>query len=186
MPKKKAILNASLELIVQHGLHGVTMADIADKACVGIGTIYRNFKDKYDIVQQVWIWQKKSESRFIFHQYNEKDSIENRFWFLWKRVIHYFLHHQNEYYFSYHFSASPILTDEIHEIAMRDFLTFDKMFEEGIQQNLFKDNLTARQLRLYTFGSINGWLLWSFDMKTSLTEEQIDQFIQMAWDSISK
>lgn len=183
--KKEAILKAALELIVKHGLHAVTMADIAQKAHTGIGTIYRNFKDKDDIVQQIWIWQKKQESQFIFNQYNENDSVKNRFWFLWKKVIHYFLLHQNEYYFSYHFSALPILTKEVHSIAMKDFLTFDKMFQEGIQQNLFKKNLTPRQLRLYTFGSINGWLLWSFDIKTDFTEEQINQFIQMAWDSIT-
>ncbi len=184
MSKKEAILQSSLNLIVDNGLHSVTMADIADKANVGIGTIYRNFKDKEDIVQQLWIYQKEEESHFIFNNYKEEGTIKERFWFLWGRVIEYFSTHRAEYYFSYHFAASPILTPEIHQVAMKDFEAFDKMFQEGIEQGMFKNKLSSWQLRLYTFGSINGWLLWTFDLKIPLDDVRKEVFLQMAWDSI--
>ncbi len=184
MSKQQNILQAALKLIVNNGLHSVTMAQIADEARVGIGTIYRNFKDKEDIVQKVWIAQKIEESAFVFKHYNPEGTVKQRFWYLWKQVILYFLHHKTEYYFSYHFAASPILTEDIHNIAMNDFLAFDEMFQEGIDQNLFKENLTARQLRLYTFSSINGWLLWSFDLEIDIDEAQINLYTQMLWDAV--
>lgn len=184
MSKQQHILQAALKLIVRDGLHSVTMAQIADEAKVGIGTIYRNFKDKENIVQQVWIAQKAEESNFVFEHYTPQGTIKQRFWFLWKQVIQYFVQHKTEYYFSYHFAASPILTEEIHQIAMNDFLAFDAMFQEGIDQNLFKENLTARQLRLYSFSSINGWLLWAFDLNLELNDAQMELYIQMLWDAI--
>ncbi|MDG3582893.1 TetR/AcrR family transcriptional regulator [Galbibacter pacificus] len=184
MPKKESILIASLKLIVQKGLHAVTMAEIAKEAKVGIGTIYKHFKDKEDIVQQLWIFQKQDESEFIFKDYIVEGIVKERFWFLWEKVIQYFISHHDEYYFSYHFAASPILTKEIHNIAMKDFLAFDVMFEEGLKEGLFKENMSARHLRLYTFSTINGWILWSFDQKIDFTDEKIDQFITMAWDAI--
>ena len=186
MLKKKSILQASLKLIVSKGLHAVTMADIAKEANVGIGTIYKHFKDKEDIVQQLWIFQKEEESAFIFKSYSAKGSVKARFWFLWERVIKYFISHHDEYNFSYHFAGSPILSEEVHNIAMKDFLVFDALFEEGIAENLFKENLSSRDLRLYTFSTINGWILWSNNQNRDYTDQKIDQFLTMAWDAIKK
>jgi AcrR family transcriptional regulator len=186
MEKTELILRASLKLIVHKGLHAVKINDIAKGANVGIGTIYKYFKDKEDIVQQLWIFQKQEESDFVFKNFSDDGAVKDRFWFLWERVIRYFISHEDEYYFSYHFAASPILNDQIHEIAMKDFLVFDVLFEKGIQEGLFKEDMTARQLRLYTFSTVNGWILWSFDQKIEFTDKKIHQFITMAWDAIRK
>jgi len=186
MEKIEKILYASLKLIVRKGLHAVKMSDIGKEANVGIGTIYKHFKDKEDIVQKLWIFQKEDESEFIFKDYTAEGTVKERFWYLWEKVIRYFITHKDEYYFSYHFAASPILTEEIHDIAMEDFLAFDAMFEDGLAENLFKSNMSARHLRLYTFSTINGWILWSFQQDVKFTDEKIEQFIQMAWDAIAK
>jgi len=186
MDKKERILYASLKLIVRKGLHAVTMAEIGKEANVGIGTIYKHFKDKEDIVQQLWIYQKEDESAFIFRNYNDTGTVKQRFWFLWEKVIRYFISHKDEYYFSYHFAASPVLTEQVHNIAMEDFLAFDEMLEQGLEEGLFKENISARHLRMYTFSTINGWILWSLDQKIKFTDKKIDQFITMAWDAIKK
>jgi AcrR family transcriptional regulator len=186
MEKVERILYASLELIVKKGLHAVKISDIGQEAQVGIGTIYKHFSDKEDIVQKLWIFQKNDESNYIFQNYVAQGTVKERFWFLWGNVIRYFITHKNEYYFSYHFASSPILTEEIHEIAMKDFLAFDEMFEDGLKEDLFKEDISARQLRLYTFSTINGWILWSFKQGISFTDKKIEQFIEMSWDAIKK
>ena len=186
MDKVEKILYASLKLIVHKGLHVVKMSDIGKEANVGIGTIYKHFKDKEDIVQKLWIFQKKDESDYVFREYSEQGNVKERFWFLWEKVIRYFVTHKDEYYFSYHFAASPILTEKIHDVAMENFLAFDRMFEKGINENLFKENISARHLRYYTFSTINGWILWSFQQNLNFSDKKIDQFISMAWDAIKK
>ena len=186
MDKIEKILYASLKLIVKKGLHAVKISDIGKEANVGIGTIYKHFKDKEDIVQKLWIFQKEDESEFIFKEYTADGTVKERFWFLWEKVIRYFISHKDEYYFSYHFAASPILKEEVHDVAMEDFLAFDAMFEDGLAENLFKENMSARYLRLYTFSSVNGWILWSFQQNLVFTDKKIEQLIQMAWDAIAK
>jgi AcrR family transcriptional regulator len=165
-------------------MHVVTIAQIASAAKVGIGTVYRYFSSKEDIVQQIWIMQKSEESAYIFQHYRPQGTIREQFDFLWGKVIRYFLEHPLEFQFSYQFAASPILTREIHEIAMKDFLQFDELFETGIKQNLFKP-LTARRLRLFTFSTINGWIVWALDEHMSIDDLTIAMFLQMSWDSIS-
>jgi len=181
--KREQILKAGLKLFVTHGLHAVTIAQIAAEAKVGIGTVYRYFTSKEEIVQQIWITQKSEESAYIFNSYTRQGSLRSQFDFLWERVIRYFLEHPLEFQFSYQFAASPILTKEIHEVAMMDFLKFDELYAMGLEQNLFKP-LTARRLRLFTFSTINGWLLWALDEKMDIDDATIALFLQMCWDSI--
>ncbi|WP_199141073.1 TetR/AcrR family transcriptional regulator [Pedobacter sp. ASV12] len=183
--KKLQILNAGLLLFVTRGLHAVTIAQVAAEAKVGIGTVYKHFKSKEDIVQQLWIHQKAQESAYVFKDYQGHGDVRHRFDFLWKRVIQYFIEHPLEFQFSYQFAASPILTKEIHEVAMNDFLRFDDLYESGIRKKLFKP-LSARHLRLFTFSTINGWLLWAQDEKMDIDNNMVTLFLQMAWDSISK
>ncbi|HFK5574368.1 TetR/AcrR family transcriptional regulator [Elizabethkingia anophelis] len=183
--KKVQILRVGLELFVKHGLHAVTIAQIAAEAKVGIGTVYKYFKSKEDIVQQIWIQQKSEESAYIFKDYTPTGTIHEQFNFLWERVIRYFIEHPIEFQFSYQYAASPILTKDIHDIAMKDFLKFDEIFEEGIKENLFK-GFTARRLRLFTFSTINGWILWANDEKMNLDDKTILLFLEMSWDAIKK
>ena len=185
LDKRINILKASLKLFVVQGVHAVTIAQIGKEANVGIGTIYKHFKDKEDIIQKIWIEQKKWESDFIFNNFKNSGTVEERFKILWQNVILYFLQNPLEFQFSYNFAASPILTNEIHDIAMKDFLIFDQIFQEGIDQNLFKP-LTANHLRLFTFSTINGWILWAIDEKIDFSQQQIDLFLDMAWDAIKK
>ncbi|MCH7397185.1 TetR/AcrR family transcriptional regulator [Belliella sp. DSM 107340] len=185
MEKKKRILKASLELIVERGLHTVTFANISQRAKVGIGTIYKHFKSKDEIVQQIWIEQKKEESTYIFRDYAGNGTVKERFEFLWERVINYFCDNPLEYYFSYHFAASPVLSKEIHEVAMKDFLAFDDLYEEGLNLGMFKP-LSPRHLRLYSFSTLNGWILWSKDEGIEMDQKNIHLLLSMLWDAIKK
>lgn len=182
--KKEKILTASIELLVSKGLHAITVAEITAKAKVGIGTFYKHFKDKEDLVQQIWIWQKKGEADYIFKNYSAVNlSVCEQFYYLWDKVARYFIENPTEFYFSYQFASSNILTDDINDIAMKPFLVFDILYEEGLKQNLFKP-LKAHHLRLFTFSTINGWILWAKDEKIPFTDDTIQLFLDMSWDAI--
>ena len=79
--KKDAILNAALELFAERGFYGTTVADIAEKAKVGAGTIYRYFQDKEALVNSLYqLWKREMmaavltdlstdlPARQVFHQ----------------------------------------------------------------------------------------------------------------------
>lgn len=174
-----------MKLFVTHGLHAVTIAQVATEANVGIGTVYKHFKSKEDIVRQIWIEQKSQESAYVFNGYEPKGNIREEFDLLWERVIRYFVEHPLEFQFSYQFAASPVLTKEVHEVAMKDFLQFDELYQNGTEKGLFKP-IKPRHLRLFTFSTINGWILWAADEQMDFDQDTIKLFLQMAWDSIKK
>ncbi|MCF8119631.1 MAG: TetR/AcrR family transcriptional regulator, partial [Deltaproteobacteria bacterium] len=52
--KRQAIIEAALDLIAANGFHGTPTSQIAAEAGVGTGSIYRYFKDKEDLIHQVF------------------------------------------------------------------------------------------------------------------------------------
>lgn len=48
--KCQAVTQASLELIAEQGFHGTPMSQIAKRAGVGVGSIYRYFSDKDELI----------------------------------------------------------------------------------------------------------------------------------------
>ena len=52
--KQEAILKSALELFSEHGFHDAPMAQLAVRANVGVGTIYRYFKDKDGLIQSLY------------------------------------------------------------------------------------------------------------------------------------
>jgi AcrR family transcriptional regulator len=49
--KRAALLEAALELFAENGFHGAPTSLIAERAGVGVGTIYRYFKDKDELIR---------------------------------------------------------------------------------------------------------------------------------------
>ena len=52
--KRDAIVDAAIELFVERGFHGTAVPDIADRAGVGAGTIYRYFASKEALVNEIY------------------------------------------------------------------------------------------------------------------------------------
>jgi len=47
--RRQEIMEAALELFSQKGFHGTTIAEVAKRAGVGVGTIYQHFKSKEEL-----------------------------------------------------------------------------------------------------------------------------------------
>lgn len=59
------ILTAALDLLAERGFHGTSVPDIARRARVGAGTIYRHFTDKQGLVNAVFREAKARLARHI-------------------------------------------------------------------------------------------------------------------------
>lgn len=56
--KREAILEAALDLFVERGFYGTAVPEIADRAGVGAGTIYRYFESKEALVNAIYRQEK--------------------------------------------------------------------------------------------------------------------------------
>src|SRR6185503_418939 len=67
--KREAIMTAALELFVERGFFGTAVPEIADKAGVGAGTIYRYFESKEALVNELYRQEKRLFAERVMHDF---------------------------------------------------------------------------------------------------------------------
>src|SRR5262245_28981195 len=63
--KAEAIMAAALELFIKRGFYGTAVPEIAERAGVGAGTIYRYFESKEALVNAIYRQQKLEFAKLV-------------------------------------------------------------------------------------------------------------------------
>lgn len=91
-PKRDAILDAALDLFAVKGYHGTTVPEVADKAGVGAGTVYRYFESKEALVNALYQKWKMEFGRVLVEDFPLDQPIRAQFHELWTRVAKFAQH----------------------------------------------------------------------------------------------
>jgi len=84
--KREAILNAALELFVERGFFGTAVPEIAERAGVGAGTIYRYFESKEALVNAIYRQQKMRFSSSVLENFPPTVNTREQFRTIWMRM----------------------------------------------------------------------------------------------------
>lgn len=86
--KREAIVTAALELFVDRGFHGTAVPDIAARANVGAGTIYRYFESKEALVNALYREEKMRFASQVIEAF-PTGSTREQFRTLWMRMANF-------------------------------------------------------------------------------------------------
>jgi len=84
--KREAILDAALDLFVERGFFGTAVPEIADRAGVGAGTIYRYFDSKEALVNAIYRQQKTQWGHLVLADFPVAAPTREQFRLLWMRM----------------------------------------------------------------------------------------------------
>ncbi len=87
--KREAILAAALELFVERGFHGTTVPEMAERAGVGAGTIYRHFASKEAVVNELYRGHKQLLTARVLRDFPVDAAAREQFKALWHRMAGY-------------------------------------------------------------------------------------------------
>lgn len=87
--KREAVLGAALELFVERGFHGTTVPEIAERAGVGAGTIYRHFASKEAVVNELFRQHKQALTARVLRDFPVEAAAREQFKALWHRMARY-------------------------------------------------------------------------------------------------
>jgi AcrR family transcriptional regulator len=79
-------MSAALELFVERGFYGTIVPDIAERAGVGAGTIYRYFDSKEALVNAIYREQKMLFGRIAVDEFPATAPTREQFRVLWTRM----------------------------------------------------------------------------------------------------
>ena len=87
--KKIAIFKATLSLIAKNGFHESPTSKIAEEAGVGVGTIYRYFENKDDLINELFKYVETEMVDSILKDYNPDTPMHEQFINICKRYIQF-------------------------------------------------------------------------------------------------
>lgn len=126
------ILNATRDLVYEHGLHAVSMSQIARHANVGMGTIYNHFSNKVDLINALFTELSRTISAATLDQYDPAAAIETRLAILCRNLLRFSAAHPTEVLLFEQLNHASIIKAEVqdHDFGMKSAF-FELVTEAG-------------------------------------------------------
>ncbi len=107
--KEYAIREKAMEMIVEHGFEGLSMQKLAKAANVSPATIYIYFKNREDLLNQLFIEVQETFSAVALEGFNAELSFETGLWLQWKNRLKFIVKYPVLYSFYEQFRNSPLV-----------------------------------------------------------------------------
>jgi AcrR family transcriptional regulator len=152
--KRDNILNAALLLFVEQSYTGTTVPDIANKANVGTGTIYRYFESKEVLVNDLYQhWVAELEYALTHDFYKIGVSMREQFHHLIQRIIGFANRNIHALLFIDNNSGRHYLNEHSKNMFNRILSFLGELLESGKQQGLITP-LPSNALIAIVYGAL--------------------------------
>jgi AcrR family transcriptional regulator len=141
--KKRAIIQATMELVSENGFHGAPIAMVAERAGVAAGTIYRYFENKDALIIGVYSDFEERLREKILEGYPEQGSVQERYSHLARVLVKIWTSSPIEFRFVEQFHNSP------YGIELRRDRLLGK--EKDLCRDLFEEGLDIGAIRPLPF-----------------------------------
>lgn len=183
--KRAAALKATLELIAEQGFHGAPMSQIAQRANIGVGTIYRYFNGKEDLINALYIDMKTRMTRYILRGYSENIPIREGFKLMLRNVVRYFIENPAELSFSEQYENSPLITAATRKEISRIAEPAMGLFKRAVEQNLLKE-LPVEMLGALLSGAVMSLTKFYLSGAAKLDEASLAASVDAIWNMIER
>ena len=181
--KREAILEAALELFVSRGYHGTTVPEIADRAGVGAGTIYRYFASKDVLVNELYRFWKEAMSRVVLDRFPLDAPAREQFHAFWTRLVRFFDDHSKAFWFLEIHHHADYLDDRSHTLEQR-MTDFGVAFIQAAQQRKELKPVSPLILIGVVLGAFAGVIRKCSELHIPLDAEAWRDAEQCAWEAI--
>jgi AcrR family transcriptional regulator len=189
IPKNKSdiILRAALEQFAENGFHSSPVSQLANIAGVGVGSIYRYFKDKDELIHAVFAMVDTALQKGMDTPSDSSLSDQQQFIQLITNLIHYLNAHPWDFKFLEQYYSSPYsiqtkratFSDEDSTEPVNPFVKF---FSGGT-----RGTIKELPLSLYLamiFGPATFLLRNSLSGLVTIDDELIQQTAEASWNAI--
>lgn len=181
--KVDAIYKATLTLVKDRGLAGITMCDISKEASIATGTLYIYFKNKDELIKALFTECREKSAHYYFDGIKEQLSFEERMQKLFRNIVYFKMKHFEVSAFleqSYHSPYVNVIDLKKKQKAMAPLIA---LIKEGIETKKIK-SIEVRLVVSYLFGIVNEMVKRAYFSNKKLTDTDINEVYAMFWDGI--
>jgi AcrR family transcriptional regulator len=181
--KREAIMQAALELFVERGFFGTAVPEIADKAGVGAGTIYRYFESKEALVNALYRQEKQRFAERVIHDFPTTTIARELFRTMWMRMAKFAVENAKPFIFLELHHHAPYLDNESRALEARMLEMFTNVVTAAQARGELK-NGPPRLLMGIVMGAFVGVIRSCVEMDTSLDSADWKLAEQCVWEAI--
>lgn len=153
-PKRLAILEAALILFAESGVNGVAVPDIAARADVGTGTIYRYFDNKETLVNELFRQEKHRIDEHLTVPESQQHSGRLAFDAFWQQMLTYARSYPRSFRFLELQDHRPYLDEESRALERKVLMQRVQSFRKLQQRNEFRSDVRAEVIMAMIWGAI--------------------------------
>jgi AcrR family transcriptional regulator len=143
--KIEAIFQSALEMIVKEGFEGLSMQKLAKAAGVSPATIYIYFKDKEDMLLQLYKRECDRFFAFILKEFDPEMDFATGLAAQWKSRARYIIQYPDRGHFMEHFKFSPLLA----KAGTRQNSHFPRVMHQFVSKAIENKELVKMPFEVY-------------------------------------
>jgi len=181
--RREDVLAAALELFAERGFHGTAIPDIADKAGLAAGTIYRHFASKEALVNELYRRSKLALGAAILGGVPLDADLRGQFHHLWWALVRFAREQPLAFAFLELHHHGTYLDDESKSLELRVLMPIAAVLERGRAAGITKA-VPAHALMVTVWGAFVGMIKAARLGYFTLTDTVCTQVEETCWDAI--
>ena len=181
--KRQRILAATMALIAENGLHATPMSQVSKRSGVSAGTIYHYFSSKEELINALYLEQKKALYDSAFQGYDTQAPYQARFFRMWRNVFDYLQPRPVELSLIEQCAISPLISAEAKEACNRYAAQLAGFVMEGIEAGHLKP-MDVQLILSFIYGSIVSTAKLQLSGLLEVADEHRDAAAQACWDGL--
>jgi AcrR family transcriptional regulator len=184
--KRDQIILATRDLVFEQGLQDVAMAQIAQRAQVGMGTIYNYFPSKEDLVFCLFSEIKANMSLHVLEGYDATQPVVDRVLYLLNSLVRYCIEHPREFLLTTQLAQIPFIRERAKSEKMSGLVAaFNQVLIDAQQQHLLKA-MPLDVMAVMLLGTTNALVEAHMRQQIHLDQATIEQATAACWDAIKR
>ena len=182
--KEDDIYEAAMHLFAKRGYDGTTIPMIAERANVGVGTIYRYFSNKEYLVNDLFIKCITRMTNAVMEGYPSNVSIQEQYSHIYNSLFQFARNDSDAFLFFNAQDDAYYLNEDSKKAAM-DFLNlFIKVIQEGEKEGVIYSALAPEVIMVLIYGPIGMTISMIENGQLSYSSELIKELEDRTWNAI--
>ncbi|NVB78946.1 MAG: TetR/AcrR family transcriptional regulator [Kofleriaceae bacterium] len=181
--KREAIMTAALELFVERGFFGTAVPEIAEKAGVGAGTIYRYFESKEALVNALYRQEKQRFAERTIAEFPKSTIARELFRTMWMRMAQFAVENPKPFVFLELHHHASYLDDESRALEQRMLELFTNVVVAAQARGELKAG-SPRLLMGLVMGAFVGVIRSCVEVNQPVSEADWVLAEQCVWEAI--
>ncbi len=183
LDKKKAIFDATLDLISKNGFHATPMSLVAKNANVAAGTIYHYFDSKETLISELFKSQKCVIDTIIAEADDNTKQFKDRYRQVYTSLYTYFIRNSKVFLFLEQYMSSPFM----HKNSKEEFEAFFLPISDFLKKGLYNGSLREMNSRLSVtlfYGNISALVKLTLSGTMLIDNDTTTNAFNTCWDGM--